>query len=189
MKLIIISSSIRAGRQSDQVAYAIREMAISKGIDQSGIIDLAKLDIPHMSHSYQDISEPGDDLVNINNELRDADFMIFVSPEYNGTYTAQLKNAVDYFPKSHFESKPIGICSVSSGGIGGMRGALQLQQLVLALWAFPIPDMLLVSNVSEKFDQDRRLSDKSLVQKIDDFLDKLFWFTEAIVSRKKGHNE
>ena len=184
MKLTIISSSIREGRQSDHVAYAIQSGASQMGIDQVSVIDLAKLEIPHMENAFGQIKNPGKNLSRINNELNEADILVFVSPEYNGTYTAQLKNAVDYFPKSHFENKPIGICSVSAGPLGGMRGAMQMQQLVLALWAFPIPNMLLVSNVSQLFDENRQLINDELKRSIDEFLRKLFWLGEAVTSKR-----
>ena len=184
MKLTIISSSVREGRQSDQVAYAIMERATKKGISNSSVLDLAKMNIPHMSNSFGQTQNPGEDLTRLNSELMKSDFMILVSPEYNGTYTAQLKNALDYFPKSHFQNKAIGICSVSSGPLGGMRGAINMQQLVLALWAFPIPNMLLVSNVDQKFDQNRSITDKVLIENIDQYLEKLIWFSEALISKK-----
>ena len=69
--------------------------------------------------------------------------------------------------------------------MGGMRAALQMQQLVLALWGFPTPQMLLVSNVRDRFDEAGRLFDEDLGKKMDAFLDKLIWFSEAIVEKKQ----
>ena len=75
---------------------------------------------------------------------------------------------------------------VIGGGGAGMRAALQMQQLVLALWGFPVPQMLLVSNVRDRFDGEGVLSDDDLGKKIEAFLDKLIWFSEAIVDKKQA---
>jgi NAD(P)H-dependent FMN reductase len=149
------------------------------------LIDLAAYQIPHMESVLAKHPDPPEDLVKIGDQLQGADAMIFVSPEYNGGYSSALKNVVDFFPKSTYADKPIGVAAVSAGGLGGMRAALQMQQLVLALWGFPTPQMLLVSNVRDRFDEAGRLFDEDLGKKMDAFLDKLIWFSEAIVEKKQ----
>lgn len=186
MKIAIISSSVRIGRQSHKVAVELqRKLAQNEDIN-ANLIDLASYQIPHMESVLAKHPRPPEDLIKIGEQLQEADAIIFVSPEYNGGYSSALKNVVDFFPKSTYADKPIGVAAVSAGSMGGMRAALQMQQLVLALWGFPMPQMLLVSNVKERFDGVGNLSDDDLGEKMDVFLDKLIWFSEAIVEKKQG---
>lgn len=185
MKIAIISSSVRIGRQSHQVAIELhRRLALQSEVEPV-LIDLAAYDIPSLEAVLAKHPEPPPDVVQIGDQLRAADAMIFVSPEYNGGYSSALKNLVDFFPKSTYADKPIGVAAVSNGGMGGMRAALQIQHLILALWGFPIPQMLLVSNVRDRFDGEGKLKDEAFGDKFDTFLDKLIWFSEAIVQKKE----
>lgn len=110
--------------------------------------------------------------------------MLFVSPEYNGSYTAALKNMTDHFSKAEFSKKAIGVVSVSSGAMGGIRGALHMQQLVLALFAYPIPQMMLVPDVQDKFNAEGELTDEAFAKKLDAYLKDYLWFAGAIADKK-----
>ena len=69
---------------------------------------------------------------------RRADGFVFASPEYNGSYPAVLKNAIDWISRpdpgerhlSVFRGKPAGIVSATPGGHGGSRGLKQLSELL-----------------------------------------------------------
>src|SRR5690349_21074068 len=56
-------------------------------------------------------------------QLRGVDGVLFVTPEYNRSVPAVLKNAIDVgsrpYGKSAWEGKPGAVISVSPGGIGG----------------------------------------------------------------------
>ena len=59
-----------------------------------------------------------------------------------------------------------------------------MQQLVLALFAYPIPQMMLVPEVQDKFDAAGRLTDKSFAKKVDTYLQDYLWFASAIADKK-----
>lgn len=186
MNIAIISSSVRIGRQSHRVAAELERRLSGMANVRPTLIDLANYDIPWLESVLAKHPDPPADVVKIGEQLGAADAMIFVSPEYNGGFSSALKNLLDYYPKSTYADKPIGVAAVSSGGMGGMRAALQMQQQVLALWGFPIPRMLLVSNVRERFNEAGELTDKDFGGKFDAFLKKLTWFSEAIMEKKKS---
>ena len=87
---------------------------------------------------------------------------------------------LDHYPKVAFAKKAIGIVTVSSGAMGGMRAAMHLQQFILALWAIPSPQMLLVSSVQNKFDEQGHLLDENYTKNIDTFLDEFLWLAKAL---------
>jgi NAD(P)H-dependent FMN reductase len=69
----------------------------------------------------------------IQEKLDQADASVFLSPEYHGSYSGALKNAVDYF-STEFRRKPIGVVAVGAGRMGGINASTEMQQLVLYSW-------------------------------------------------------
>lgn len=176
----IISASTRPGRQSHNVVILIHKILSDRG-QASQIIDLAHGEIPNFTASiaaHQGLTSEAKEVA----ELVDKSTgLIFVSPEYNGSYTGALKNLIDLCPKSYFAKKPIGISSVSSGGLAGMRGALQMQHLALAVFGIPSPSMLLVPLVTQKFDDNGILTDADFGTKASSFLDEYLWLHDKLV--------
>lgn len=184
MKIAIISASIRKGRQTHAVALELQRRLQQRDGLISDLIDLGEVTLPLFEETYQEESASPATTA-LRKRLRAADALFFVSPEYNGSYTAALKNMTDGFSKVEFAGKPIGVVSVSSGILGGMRAAQLMQQLVLALYGFPIPQLLLVPEVSKKFSEEGALLDAAFGQKIEDYLDKYLWFAQAISNQKE----
>lgn len=88
-----------------------------------------------------------------------ADAAIFVTPEYNRTFPAVLKNAIDIgtrpYGKNVWSGKPGGVISVSMGALGGFGANQQLRQL-LANVNMPIlqqPEVY-IGAADKLFDQD-----------------------------------
>lgn len=183
MKILVISASTRVGKLSHFVA-----LEIQKRFDQAQhevhLLDLAEAKLPAMEYGLEDHPAPPESVKAVKTQLDAAEAMIFVSPEYNGGYAPALKNMVDYMQKKQFERKVIAISSVSSGVLSGMRGALQLQQLILALFAYPIPQMLLVPEVQKLFDAQGKLTNENFGKKIDSFVKDFVWAAEAIQAKK-----
>lgn len=185
MKITIISSSIRVGRVSHRVALFLRGYLQQQYASYDvQIADLQELNITPMNQVYTEIVNPPASLKRLYELLNSSDAIIFLSPEYNGSYSSALKNAVDYFSKDVFRRKPIGVVSISTGGMAGMRGALQMQQLVLALFGLPIPSMLLVPFADQKFNVNGKLLDENFLKMIQSFLAEYTWFAELLLKSK-----
>lgn len=108
----------------------------------------------------------------------DADAFILISPEYNGSYAASLKNLFDHFPKqSH---KPFGIVTASTGAMGGIRASQQMQLLINALFGIACPYMLITPQADKKFDKQGNLLDESFQKNIDLFVKEFLWLTETL---------
>lgn len=182
MKIAIISSSIRQGRLTHFVAKELEKRLSKKEISAS-LVDLGDYAFPLFEHVHN-TNSPLKGTEELRDILRNADAMLFVSPEYNGSYTAALKNMTDHFSKAEFSKKAIGVVSVSSGAMGGIRGALHMQQLVLALFAYPIPQMMLVPDVQDKFNETGELTDEAFAKKLDAYLKDYLWFASAIADKK-----
>jgi NAD(P)H-dependent FMN reductase len=80
------------------------------------------------------------------------DAFVFIFPEYNHTFTAPIKNALDYVSQE-WAYKPVGL--VSYGGVsGGLRAAQALKPPLTALKMMPIPEAVTIQSVSQYVDGD-----------------------------------
>jgi NAD(P)H-dependent FMN reductase len=116
--------------------------------------------------------------------LKAADAVVFVSPEYNGGFSAALKHFTDWVHPSYFRGKVIGVSAVSDGPAAAMRAALQLQNLVLALFAYPVPYMLTVGLAPQRFDEEGALLEATFGKNVLRFKTDFLWLAEAVQAKK-----
>ncbi len=184
MHIIILSSSTRLKRQSHRAALGLARIIGQQEGHTVEILDLAAYQFPLLEEVLHRHPNAPDGLAEFANQICRADACIFVSPEYNGSYTAALKNAVDYLQEGAFARKVIGVVSVTSGALGGIRAALSMQQLVLGISGFPIPQMLPVGLVAQRFDETGQLLDPAFEKSIQVFLQQFLWLAAAVAEKK-----
>jgi NAD(P)H-dependent FMN reductase len=181
MKITIISSSTRTGRVSHRIALALAKQ-IEKIGHQAAIIDLLELDLPRFEERYPKVEEKPEKWEPTMELLLASDGLIFLTPEYNGSFSSGLKNFIDVFAKQGFREKPIAVATGSSGKQGGIRAAYQLQQVILSLFAFPLPRMLTVGEMQDKFNAEGELIDEDFRDSFEGFVNKFINFTATISS-------
>lgn len=92
----------------------------------------------------------------IANAIRDADGILFVSPEYNFSVPGALKNMLDWIsriPDHPLQKKPVAIQSAATGPVGGTRMQYHLRQIMIFLDARVLnkPEIF-VTHARERFD-------------------------------------
>lgn len=184
MHIAILSASTRINRQSHRVALALARYIETQGVHTAAVLDLAEYKLPIFEEVLHRHPNPPEALTDFAQEVRQADAFLFVSPEYNGSYTSALKNAVDYLKENEFSKKVIGVASVTTGALGGMRAALAMQQLVLGIGGFPIPQMLTVGSVAQRFDENGVLTEPAYDRNMQAFLNGFLWLAEAVSYKK-----
>mgnify|MGYP000858820162 CR=1 FL=1 len=184
MQIAIFSSSTRINRQSHRVCLGLEKYIQEHTPHKVVVLDLAAYNFPIMEEVLHKLPDVPDGLHEFAQHVRHSDAFIFVSPEYNGSYTAALKNAVDYLKENEFNRKVIGVASVTTGPLGGMRAALAMQQLALGISGFAIPQMLTVGSVIERFDEEGNLTDPAFIKKMRFFMDGFLWLAEAVTEKK-----
>ena len=100
----------------------------------------------------------------LRNAIASADALLLVSPEYNHSIPAVMKNAIDWAsrpPASPLGGKPAAILGASPGGFGTVRMQPHLRQVLTALSMLTLgrPEVL-VSNAKAKFDANGALVDE-----------------------------
>jgi azobenzene reductase len=183
MKTAIVLGSVRAGRQTSKVAHYIEKKLSQRGIEVD-LIDLAEAQLPILEGTIEEDSQLMTTINNVSHRLQDTDSIIFVTPEYHGSFSGVLKNALDYF-WIEFSRKPIAVATVSSGKLGGINASTQLQHVILSLGAYPLPTKLLISEVQNSFDEMNEPMNERIVKSTTRFLDEFEWFSDAILNKKK----
>ncbi len=180
----IVLGSTRIGRQSCKVARFISSMMMGDPRFNTELLDLSDYNFPIMDQRLSEMKIVPPGLQSFSDKMERADGLLIVSPEYKGGVPGVLKNALDYLKPGIFRRKPVGICTVSSGGFGGLNCLMQLRLTILALGGFPIPDVLPVSRVQELFDEDGQPRDETWSSKIMPFIDELLFYTKALVQAR-----
>jgi len=144
-------------------------------------------DINEIPHYNQDVENSGiPDIVNeFKEKVRDADVVLIATPEYNGSVTGVLKDALDWASRPHgdssFEGKPIGVLVAVSGRRGGHSVLNHLTLIIDYLDAKLLGEPVLVQLAPEKFDVNGELSDPKDISNIKELVRQ----TVAILSPDK----
>jgi azobenzene reductase len=184
LNITILYGAIREGRLSIRAAKAIHNALQASGQVNVTFIDIKDYNLPVMEARLKDMENPPAYLLELSSKIENADGLIFVTPEYNNSYSGAMKNAVDYFTKE-WAKKPIGIVCGSNGKQGGINASNLLQLLVLAIGAFPMPYKLLVPELHLSLDEEGKPQNEIMQKNLDRFVSEYLWFAEAISNQKK----
>lgn len=183
-KITILYGAIREGRLSIRAAKAIERELTRSGKFEVTFIDIKDHNLPVMEARLKDMENPPASLLYISEKLETADGIVFVTPEYNNSYSGAMKNAVDYFTKE-WAKKPIGIVCASNGRQGGLNASNLLQLLVLAIGAFPMPYKMLVPDLPNAFDEEGNPQTEFMERSLKRFVEEYLWFVEAIATQNR----
>ena len=183
MNIIIIAGSPRQGSITARVAYYLKNRLSTE--HSAEVVDLREWVLPPMQSVYNTEEKTPAEFLPLREKMFSADAFILVTPEYNGGYSPALKNMLDHFPKTTYARKAMGIVTASDGAFGGMRAAMQMQQLVCALFGIPSPQMMVVPQVDKKFDENGNLVDENYNRNIDNFLNEYLWLANGLHQCRK----
>jgi NAD(P)H-dependent FMN reductase len=156
--LQVIIGSTRPGRVGPAVADWIAGLAKQQGDFDVEVTDLAELNLPlfdepHHPRLRRYVHQHTMDWSAI---VDRSDAFIFVIPEYNHTFNAATKNALDYLHQEWL-NKPAGIVSYG-GASGGAKAARALEPVLAALSMVPAEAAVSVVSIREHLGEDGRLT-------------------------------
>lgn len=182
MDIVILGGSVRKNRKSINVCLHLEEQLSELGI-KVDLMDMTENPLPIFEDDVEEHPEIVKSVEKISARLENADALIFVTPEYNGSFSGVLKNTLDYF-WAEFARKPIGVAAVSSGKMGGINASIQLQHVILSLGAYALPTKLLVPDVENTFDQNLNPIQEGFIKNTINFINEFLWFANAVTSAK-----
>ena len=180
MKIQIIAGSPRANSVTFRLALFLQKYLSQNTTHEVGLIDAKAWDLPLLQSIFNSIENTPTEYRALSEKMFGADAFILVSPEYNGSYSPALKNLLDHYPKQYH--KPFAVATASPGGLGGIRAALQMQLLVMALFGICSPYMLVVPQVDKKFDEEGNLVEQSFFNAVRNFVSEFLWLAESLKS-------
>lgn len=181
MKVAILVGSLRRDSFNMQLALTVQERYKDKF--QADIVPIG-----HLPFFNQDMeSDPPADVVAFKEQIKQSDAVILVTPEYNWSVSAVLKNALEWASRGEkvFVGKPVLPMGVSAGVLGTVRAQLHLREMLASpgLSAKMMPpggNEILVGTAPEKFDPERRrLVHEPTLAFLDTVMDKFVAFVAA----------
>ncbi|WP_394788902.1 NADPH-dependent FMN reductase [Rhodoferax sp.] len=167
MKTLIFAGSTRRQSYNRQLANATARLATAAGAEVTHI-ELADFDIPMYNADLEAEGTPAD-VLRLKQLMFEHPAWIICAPEYNGSYTALLKNTIDWASSPvkndpvwkdgsrSFTGKVVGLLSASPGGLGGLRSLSHLTPLMLNLHCWVTPKQFALSKAFEAFAEDGSL--------------------------------
>lgn len=160
---------------------------------------LDSFDLEGIPPFNQDIEQsPPQRVIELKSEVRAANAILFVTPEYNYSISGILKNAIDWasrpYGDSAWDDKPVAIMGASIGNLGTARAQYHLRQMLVFLNMFPLnsPEVM-IANAQDKFDNRGMLHDEPTKQKIEQLLQALARWTVKLagepLAATKGFTE
>ncbi len=175
----IILGTAREGRRSE---VAARYMLTA--VEQYGGMTTELIDVRDCLFARTDDTGDSDMAKHYREKIARADGLIIVSPEYNHGYPGELKLLLDSaFPE--YAHKPVGICGVSIGMMGGGRMMEQLRLIMIEFKMIPLEKAIYFRNVKALF-QDGVITDPSYAEQVKKFLDELVWFARALKTARQS---
>jgi chromate reductase len=159
-KIAVLVGSLRKESFTRKVAKAL--MLTAPPTLEMEIVEIGQLPLYN-----EDIDKdaPPPTYTEFRNRIREADGILFCTPEYNRSIPGVLKNAVDVgsrpYGKSAWSGKPCGVVSVSPGAVGGFGANQHLRQcfVFLDMPCMQQPEAY-VGGIAGKLDGDK-LNDES----------------------------
>jgi NAD(P)H-dependent FMN reductase len=193
MKVLIVIGSVRQGRVSDRLArWVANETEKLDGIEAE-LVDLKDYDLPMfdeaVSPQFNPNRQPSEPVAKWLAKAAEGDAYVLVTPEYNRSYPAVLKNALDYLD-FQFEKKPVAL--VAHGSTGGAQAVAHLRGVLPGLKSFTTPSATYMSDrVIEVIDDEGNLSDEVKSRPfgpqaaIDTTLSELSWYAKALKAARE----
>jgi chromate reductase, NAD(P)H dehydrogenase (quinone) len=166
MRILAVSGSLRGDSHNTQLLRAAIEAA-PDGVEVELWDGLG--DVPLYDQDL-DTTEPIESVRRLREAWGSADAILFATPEYNGSIPGVLKNAVDWASRPVRESAltnaTVSVIGASNGQFGAMWAQADLRKVLGIAGARVVGDELPVARASEKFDQEGRLLDAELFERL-----------------------
>lgn len=152
--------------------------------------ELETFDLEGLPGFNQDEEQnPPAKVTELKKKIREADAILFVTPEYNYSVPGVLKNAIDWASRPYgdnaWNDKPAAIMGASIGGNATARAQYHLRQIMVFLDMHPInqPEVM-IGNCADKFDENGELTDETTKKYIAKLLENLVAWTRRIEQPK-----
>jgi NAD(P)H-dependent FMN reductase len=161
LKILVIPGSLRTGSLNARLAAAIAHELAQSGADVSRI-SLSDYPLPIYDGDLQAQSGVPKHAVNLKRMIGAHHGVLIVTPEYNSSVPALLKNTIDWVSRVQdphetrgqvFRERVFAIAAASGGRLGGTRALAALRLILTACHATVVPNQLALSFADHAYDE------------------------------------
>ncbi len=169
-KIAVLVGSLRKESFNRKIALALQSMMPDK-------LALSLVEIGNLPLFNQDLEGASPDTwVKFRQQITEADAVLFITPEYNRSVPAALKNAIDVgsrpYGKSVWSGKPAAVISSTIGATGAFGANHHLRQslVFLDMPTLQQPEMYL-GHIDKSFDEQGKLTNDSTAAFLKKFME------------------
>lgn len=179
LRILGIPGSLRSASYNRAALFAAQSL-----LPDHTSLEIISLDgLPLFNEDRE--AEPAPSVTEFKHKIRDADAILFSTPEYNYSVPGVLKNAIDCASRPYGDSawagKPVAVMGVSVGAFGTARAQYHLRQIFVALNMYPVnqPEVM-IGHADDAFDGEGRLIDGVSEKLIRQLLETLATWTRQL---------
>jgi len=151
--------------------------------------DDAELEIFEISglplFNQDDVDDPPEIVVELKRKIREADAILFSTPEYNYSISGAMKNVIDWgsrpYGDNSWDGKPAAIMGASTGILGTARAQYHFRQVLVAVNVLTInrPEVM-ITHAADKFDAEGNLTDEQTLKFVRSLVTKLVEWAKKV---------
>jgi FMN reductase len=176
VKIVGISGSLRPDSYSFLALQEAARRITALGAEME-ILDLRQMNLPFCDGGKEYPDYP--DVERLRAAFKAADGMILATPEYHGSVSGVLKNALDLMSFDHLDGKVAGVLSVL-GGQANSNALNDLRTILRWVHAWVIPEQIAIGQAWNAFSPEGKLLDEKLAQRFDSFAQSLVENTQKL---------
>jgi len=178
-RILGLSGSLRQGSYNTALLNAAQVLL-------PAVIEIGSIqEIPLYNGDVETTGTPGP-VLQLKQQLADASGLLLASPEYNNSMPGVLKNTIDWLSRPSadlrdvFRGKPVAVIGASPGGFGTILAQSSWLPVFRSLGARQWSGgRLMVSGAGRVFDEQGVLSDDSVRQRLDQFINEFVAYCES----------
>jgi len=164
-KIIFLAGSARKQSINKKLARLAANMAKEAGAEIT-FIDLNDYELPLYNGDLEAEYGLPENAKKLKQIFIEHDGFFIASPEYNSSYSALLKNTIDWLSRAHkdneaplsaYKGKVAAIAATSPGALGGLRGLVSLRMLLGNIGVTVVPTQVAIASGFKAFDSDGNL--------------------------------
>jgi len=161
LKILVIPGSLRSGSLNARLAAAIAHELAQSGAEVTRI-SLSDFPLPIYDGDLQAKSGVPKHAVNLKRMIGAHHGVLIVTPEYNSSVPALVKNTIDWISRVQdphetrgqvFRERVFAIAAASGGRLGGTRALAALRLILTACHAAVVPNQLALSFADQAYDE------------------------------------
>jgi NAD(P)H-dependent FMN reductase len=165
LKILVIPGSLRSGSLNARLAAVVAHELAQSGTEVTRI-SLSDFPLPIYDGDLQAKSGVPKHAVNLKRMIGAHHGVVIVTPEYNSSVPALVKNTIDWVSRVQdagetrgqvFRERAFAIAGASGGRLGGTRALAALRLILSACHATVIPNQLALSFAEQAYDEMDRL--------------------------------